>query len=74
MIPRYTTPEMGRIWSDQYKYETWLKVEIAVCEVLAEQGRIPQQSLENIKGRAAFDQARIEEIEATTRHDVIAFL
>jgi len=74
VIPRYTTPEMGRIWSDQYKYETWLKVEIAVCEVLAEQGRIPQQSLENIKGRAAFDQARIEEIEATTRHDVIAFL
>jgi len=74
VIPRYTTPEMGRIWSDQYKYETWLKVEIAVCQVLAEQGRIPQQSLENIKGRAAFDQARIEEIEATTRHDVIAFL
>ncbi len=74
MIPRYTTPEMGRIWSDQYKYETWLKVEIAVCEVLAEQGRIPQQSLENIKTKAAFDQARIEEIEATTRHDVIAFL
>ncbi|MBA7702635.1 MAG: adenylosuccinate lyase [Calditrichaeota bacterium] len=74
MIPRYTTPEMGRIWSDQHKYETWLKVEIAVCEVLAEQGRIPQQSLENIKARAAFDPARIEEIEATTRHDVIAFL
>ena len=74
MIPRYTTPEMGRIWSDQYKYETWLRVEIAVCEVLAGQGRIPQQSLENIKSRAAFDQARIEEIEATTRHDVIAFL
>ncbi len=74
MIPRYTTPEMGRIWSDQYKYETWLKVEIAVCEVLAEQGRIPQQSLENIKSRAAFEQARIEEIEATTRHDVVAFL
>lgn len=74
MIPRYTTPEMGRIWSDQHKYETWLKVEIAVCEVLAEQGRIPQQSLENIKARAAFDPSRIEEIEATTRHDVIAFL
>ncbi len=74
MIPRYTTPEMGRIWSDQHKYETWLKVEIAVCEVLAEQGRIPQRSLENIKAKAAFEQARIEEIEATTRHDVIAFL
>ena len=74
MIPRYTTPEMGRIWSDQHKYETWLKVEIAVCEVLTEQGRIPQQSLENIRDKAAFDQARIEEIEATTRHDVIAFL
>ncbi len=74
MIPRYTTPEMGRIWSDQHKYETWLKVEIAVCEVLAEQGRIPQQSLENIKAKADFDPSRIEEIEATTRHDVIAFL
>ncbi len=74
MIPRYTTPEMGWIWSDQYKYETWLKVEIAVCEVLAEQGQIPQQSLENIKTKAAFEKERIEEIEATTRHDVIAFL
>ena len=74
MIPRYTTPEMGRIWSDKHKYETWLKVEIAVCDVLAGQGRIPEQSLENIKAKAAFDQARIEEIEATTRHDVIAFL
>lgn len=74
MIPRYTTPEMGRIWSDQYKYETWLKVEIAVCETLAEQGQIPQQSLENIKTKAAFKKQRIEEIEVTTRHDVIAFL
>lgn len=74
MIPRYTTPEMGRIWSDQHKYETWLQVEFAVCDVLAEQGRIPQESLANIKAKAAFDPAHIEEIEATTRHDVIAFL
>lgn len=74
MIPRYTTSEMGHIWSDQHKYETWLRVEIAVCEVLAEQGRIPQESLASIKARAACDPARIEEIEAATRHDVIAFL
>lgn len=74
MIPRYTTPVMGDIWSDQHKYETWLKVEIAVCEVLAEQGRIPSEALDTIKTRAAFDVGRIDEIERTTRHDVIAFL
>ncbi|MFB0517341.1 MAG: adenylosuccinate lyase [Candidatus Neomarinimicrobiota bacterium] len=74
MIPRYTTPEMGRIWSDQHKYETWLKVELTACEVMAEQGRIPSKSLATIKARAAFDPARIEEIETTTHHDVIAFL
>ncbi|UCH11567.1 MAG: adenylosuccinate lyase, partial [Fidelibacterota bacterium] len=74
MISRYTTPEMGHIWSDAHKYETWLRVEIAVCEVLADMGHIPRESLENIKSKAAFDEARILEIEATTRHDVIAFL
>ncbi len=74
MIPRYTTPEMGRLWSDEHKYETWLKVELAVCEVLAERGEIPAEALTNIKARAAFSAERVEEIEATTRHDVIAFL
>ncbi len=74
MIPRYTNPVMREIWSDQHKYETWLKVEIAVCEVLAEQGSIPSEALDTIKTKAAFDVGRIDEIELTTRHDVIAFL
>ncbi len=74
MIDRYTTPVMRDIWSDQHKYATWLKVEIAVCEVLAEQGSIPPEALDAIKTRAAFDVGRIDEIELTTRHDVIAFL
>ncbi|UCD37705.1 MAG: adenylosuccinate lyase [Fidelibacterota bacterium] len=74
MISRYTTAEMGRIWSDVHKYETWLRVEIAVCEVLAGMGEIPEESLGTIKEKASFDANRILEIEATTRHDVIAFL
>ncbi|MFC1618406.1 adenylosuccinate lyase [Candidatus Neomarinimicrobiota bacterium] len=74
MIERYTTPEMRRIWSDTHKYETWLQVEIAVCEVLAKLGRIPPDSLKKIKAKASFDPDRILEIESTTRHDVIAFL
>jgi adenylosuccinate lyase len=74
MIERYTTPEMRRIWSDTHKYETWLQVEIAVCEVLAKLGRIPADSLKKIKAKASFDPDRILEIESTTRHDVIAFL
>ena len=74
MIPRYTTPEMGALWSDQHKYATWLKVELAVCEVMSERGEIPPEALEAIKANAAFSVDRIEEIERTTRHDVIAFL
>ncbi len=74
MIPRYTTPEMGRLWSDRHKYETWLQVELAVCETLAERGEIPKKALVNIKAKAAFSPERVEEIEATIRHDVIAFL
>ena len=74
MIPRYTTPEMGRLWSDRHKYETWLQVELAVCETLAERGEIPKKALANIKAKAAFNPERVSEIEATTKHDVIAFL
>ncbi|MCH7528014.1 MAG: adenylosuccinate lyase [Candidatus Marinimicrobia bacterium] len=74
MIPRYTTPEMGRLWSDRHKYETWLQVELAVCETLAERGEIPKKALANIKAKAAFSPERVAEIEATTKHDVIAFL
>ena len=73
MIERYTLPEMGAIWSPENKFQKWLDVEIAVCEVHAEDGIIPQDALEQIKSRAAFTVRRISEIEKTTDHDVIAF-
>ena len=73
MIERYTLPEMGAIWSLQNKFQKWLDVEIAVCEVHAEMGTIPTQAVEEIKARAAFTPERISEIEKTTDHDVIAF-
>jgi adenylosuccinate lyase len=73
MIPRYTLPEMGALWSEENKFRKWLDVEIAVCEVHAEMGTIPPEALEEIKARAAFTVERINEIEKTTDHDVIAF-
>src|SRR5919107_4388307 len=73
MIERYTMPEMAAIWSLRNKFQKWLDVEIAVCEVHAEDGTIPQNALEEIKAKAAFSVERINEIEKTTDHDVIAF-
>src|SRR5688572_7845771 len=73
MIPRYTNPEMGRIWSDQRKYETWLQVEVAAAEAMARAGIVPAEAARDIRERGAFDIARIEAIEAVTQHDVIAF-
>src|SRR5215216_1641933 len=73
MIQRYTNPEMGRIWSDQRKYETWLQVESAAADAMARLGIIPVQAARDISERGAFDIARIEEIEQITQHDVIAF-
>src|SRR5215210_8609523 len=73
MIERYTLPEMGALWSEQSKFQKWLQVEIAVCEVHAEMGTIPADALEQIKARAQFSVDRINEIEKTTNHDVIAF-
>jgi len=73
MIERYTHPEMGRIWRDQHKYETWLRVEIAAAEAMARAGIIPPDAARDIRERGTFDIARIEEIEQTTQHDVIAF-
>ncbi len=73
MIPRYTLPEMGAVWSEQNKFRKWLDVEIAVCEVHAERGTIPRDALEEIKARASFSVERINEIERVTNHDVIAF-
>lgn len=74
MIERYTLPEMGEIWTDNYRLKTWLQVEIAVCEAQAELGNIPKEAVEEIKAKAAFDVNRVLEIEAEVRHDVIAFL
>ncbi len=73
MIERYTLPEMGAVWSQKNKFQKWLDVEIAVCEVHAEDGIIPAADLENIRTKAAFTVERINEIEKTTDHDVIAF-
>jgi adenylosuccinate lyase len=74
VIERYTLPEMGKIWTDTYKLQTWLDVEIAVCEAQAELGYIPQAAVDEIKTKAKFDPQRVLEIEAEVRHDVIAFL
>jgi adenylosuccinate lyase len=73
MIERYTLPEMGAVWSQQNKFQKWLDVEIAVCEVHAEDGTIPREALAEIRAKAAFSVERITEIEKTTDHDVIAF-
>jgi adenylosuccinate lyase len=73
MIPRYTRPEMGAIWSDTRRYETWLEVELAATDALAAKGIVPDADARELRARASFDIARIEEIEQTTQHDVIAF-
>src|SRR5215204_1127398 len=73
MIRRYTHPEMGRIWSDQRKYETWLQVEVAAAEAMARAGIVPAEAARDIRERGAFDIARIEAIEEVAQHDVIAF-
>ena len=73
MIPRYTLPEMGALWSEAAKFQKWLDVELAVCEVHAELGTIPRAALEEIRARASFMVERVNEIERTTDHDVIAF-
>ena len=74
MIERYTRPEMGALWTQDAKYQAWLDVELAACRALAVQGRIPADALAEIEAKAAFDSARIEEIELEVKHDVIAFL
>src|SRR5215203_390302 len=73
MIARYTNPEMGRIWTETRRYESWLAVETAAAEAMAAAGLIPEEAAADIRARGGFDVARIEEIEATTQHDVIAF-
>jgi adenylosuccinate lyase len=73
MIPRYTQPAMGALWSDERKYRTWLDVELAATEALAEAGVVPVDDARELRARAGFDIGRIDEIEKTTQHDVIAF-
>jgi len=74
MIQRYTLPEMGKIWDDKFKFDTWLKIEILACEARAKLGEIPEADVEIIKAKANYDIKRVLEIEETTKHDVIAFL
>jgi adenylosuccinate lyase len=73
LIPRYTRPEMGRIWSEDNRFRTWLTVEVAATETLAEAGLVPKDAAKAIRDRAGFKLERIQEIEAEVRHDVIAF-
>lgn len=74
MIERYTLPEMGKIWTDDFKFSAWLRIEILSCEARCEMGNIPKKDLDVIKQKANFNSARVLEIEETTKHDVIAFL
>jgi adenylosuccinate lyase len=73
LIPRYTREEMGRVWSDANKYSKWLEVELAATETLAEAGQVPAEAAAAIRAKAQVDAARINELEATVKHDVIAF-
>ena len=74
MIERYTRPEMAAVWSQQNRYAKWLQVEILACEAWAKLGIIPAEAVKNIKKKAAFEPARVDEIELVVKHDVIAFL
>ena len=73
MIPRYTRPDMARIWSEENRFRTWLAVEVAATQTLAQAGMVPKDAAKAIQERADFKVERIQEIEAEVRHDVIAF-
>ena len=74
MIERYTLPEMGKIWTESAKFQSWLKVEIAASEANFSLGKIPENAMKEIRSNAKFDESRITEIEKEVKHDVIAFL
>ncbi|MGM0603094.1 MAG: adenylosuccinate lyase [Bacillota bacterium] len=74
MLPRYSRPQMERIWSEENKYKIWLDIEIAVLEARAEMGEIPAEAVKKIKDNVQLDLEKIKEIEKTTRHDMIAFI
>jgi len=73
LILRYTREEMGRVWSDANKYAKWLEVELAATETLAEAGQVPREAAAALRARAKVDVARIQELEARVKHDVVAF-
>ncbi|MCA0970605.1 adenylosuccinate lyase [Halobacillus litoralis] len=73
MIERYTRPKMGAIWTEENRYNAWLEVELLACEAWSELGVIPKEDVEKLREKASFDVDRIHEIEAETRHDVVAF-
>lgn len=74
MIERYTLPEMAKIWSEETKFETWLEVEIAIVDALGKHGRVPVDAVDRIRQGARVDAGRVREIEAVTRHDMLAFV
>lgn len=74
MIKRYTLPQMGKIWEDEFKFSTWLKIEVLACEARENLGEIPEEDVDIIKAKANFNVEKILEIEEETKHDVIAFL
>ena len=74
MIPRYTRPEMGAIWTDENKFRAWLRIEVLACEAMHKLGDVPAADLKRIQQRAKFNVKEIDRIEAKTNHDVIAFL
>ena len=74
MIERYTLSRMGEIWAQRRKYEAWLEVELAVCEVLEEVSKVPKGTAAHVRRKVTIDPKRIDAIEKVTKHDVIAFL
>src|SRR5512147_603220 len=74
MIPRYSRKEMASIFDDEARYRTWLEVELAACEAMERHGDVPAGATARIRAKATIDPRRIDELEASLRHDVIAFL
>ncbi|HEY6920913.1 MAG TPA: adenylosuccinate lyase, partial [Methyloceanibacter sp.] len=74
MIPRYSRPEMARIWEPEAKFRIWLKIETYAAEAMAELGLVPKHAADAVRKRGSFDVARIDQIEREVKHDVIAFL
>ncbi|HET8866620.1 MAG TPA: adenylosuccinate lyase, partial [Gracilimonas sp.] len=73
MISRYSRKEMSDLWTDEQQFQAWLEVELAACWAWAKLGKIPMEDVDKLYENAGFDVARIKEIEAETRHDVVAF-